>query len=104
MRKMSVILFLAMISLAACAANAQDSAFQYKSAFMRIELAPDQPAFVVLAVDSLGKNKLSLSALRPPARSVETYRLNHVGSTYEYRPSGTPNRTPPGWRFTFSAP
>lgn len=103
MRKMSVILFLAMISPAACAANSQDNAFQYKSAFMRIELAPDQPAFVVLAVDSLGKNKLSLSALRPPTRSVETYQLKHVGSTYEYRPSGTPNQTPAGWSFTFSA-
>jgi hypothetical protein len=61
------------------------------------------PAFVALAVDSLGKNKLSLSALRPPARPAETYHLKHAGATYEYRPSGAPSRTTPGWTFEFSA-
>jgi hypothetical protein len=32
--------------------GAGDRALQYQSAFMRIELAPDQPALVCLAVDS----------------------------------------------------
>ena len=102
MRERFVILIFAVIVLATSAARLQSNPPQYQSAFMRVELAPDQPAFVALAVDSLGKNKLSVSALRPPVGVAETYQLNQVGSTYEYRPLGTPNRIPPEWTFEFS--
>ena len=103
MRKRVVLLIFAFIALALGVARSQNNTLQYQSAFMRVGLAQDQPAFVALAVDSLGKNKLSLSALRPPARPAETYHLKHVGATYEYRPSGAPSRTTPGWTFEFSA-
>jgi hypothetical protein len=103
MRGRVVIMIPALIVLASGVARAQNNTLQYQSAFMRVELAQDQPAFVALAVDSLGKNELSASALRPPARPETTYELHHVGSTYEYRPSGTPTTTPPGWTFEFSA-
>ncbi len=103
MRKRAVMLIPALIALAPGIARAQNNELRYQSAFMRVELAQDQPAFVALAVDSLGKNKLSLSALRPPARPERTYELSHVGSRFEYRPSGTPTGTPPGWTFEFSA-
>jgi hypothetical protein len=69
---------------------------------MRVELAQRQPAFVTLALDSLGKSKLSLNALRPPASMERAYDVHHVGSTYEYRPLGTTVTTPPGWTFEFS--
>ena len=65
---------------------------RYQSAFMRVELAPDQPALVALAVDSLGKNKLSVSPLRPPAAPQGTYALRRVGSTFEYRARGNSRR------------
>jgi hypothetical protein len=84
-------------------AKPQDNTRQYQSAFLRIELAPDQPAFVALAVDSLGKNQLSVSALRPPARPEGTYELHRVGSKFEYRRSGTRSPAPPGWTFEFTA-
>jgi hypothetical protein len=103
MRKRVVILIPALIALAPGVARTQNNTLKYQSAFMRVELAQDQPAFMALAVDSLGKNKLSVSALRPPARPEGTYELNHVGSKYEYRASGTPTRTPAGWTFEFSA-
>ncbi|MBZ5563219.1 MAG: hypothetical protein LAP13_12475, partial [Acidobacteriia bacterium] len=75
---------------------------EYGSAFMRVALAPDQPAFVTLALDSLGKNKLSVSPLRSPARSGKTYQLRHLGPTFEYRPAGVPSSAPPAWTFEFS--
>jgi Bacterial alpha-L-rhamnosidase 6 hairpin glycosidase domain len=102
MRKRFVIFIFAVVVLALGVARTQTNTLQYESAFMRVELAPDRPAFVALAVDSLGKNKLSVSALRPPARPEGMYQLSHAGSKYEYRPSGTPTRTPAQWTFEFS--
>jgi hypothetical protein len=103
MNKRVVVLIVALIVLAVGVARPQNNTLQYQSAFMRVELAPDQPAFVALAVDSLGKNKLRVSALRPSAKPQGIYELHRVGSTFEYRPSGAPAGTPPGWTFAFSA-
>ena len=75
----------------------------YQSPFMRVELAQDQPAFVALAVDSLGKNKLSVSSLQPLAKPGKEYELSHIGSRFEYRPVGVPSGAPPAWTFEFSA-
>ena len=75
----------------------------YQSPFMRVELAQDQPAFVALAVDSLGKNKLSVSSLQPLAKPGKEYELSHIGSRFEYRPVGAPSGAPPAWTFEFSA-
>ena len=76
---------------------------QYQSAFMRVQLAPDQPAFVALDLDSLGKGKLNTNPLKPPEPAKRTYTLRQAGSTFEYRPSGTSVTTPPVWTFEFSA-
>jgi len=76
---------------------------QYQSAFLRVEFAPHQPAFVVLAVDSLGKSKLSVSSLRPLPASRDHYALSHTGSKFEYRLVGAPAAAPPAWTFEFSA-
>jgi hypothetical protein len=75
---------------------------KYQSAFLRVEMAQDQPAFAALALDSLGKNKLSISALRPPAAPGNKYRLIHIGSRFEYRPAGAPEGASPAWTFEFS--
>jgi len=84
-------------------ANPLDHTLQYQSAFMRVELAPDQPALVSLAVDSLGKNKLSMNPLRPPAKAKITYEVRRVGTAFEYRRPGALPGTPPAWTFDFSA-
>jgi hypothetical protein len=83
-------------------ANPFDNTLQYQSPFMRVELAPDQPALVSLAVDSLGRNKLSVNPLRPPAKAETTYQLRRVGTAFEYRCSGASPGTPPAWTFDFS--
>jgi hypothetical protein len=91
-------LFLAAAGLATQA----NGTLQYQSAFMRVELASDQPAFAALTVDSLGKNKLGANPLRPPAKAETAYEVRRVANTFEYRPSGASAGTPPAWMFQFS--
>jgi len=102
MRKKVVILISAFLMFAAGVAGQQNNTLQYHSAFMRVGLAPDQPAWMSLALDSLGKNKLSVNPLRPPAQSAHAYELRRVGNTFEYRSSGAPASAPPAWTFEFS--
>ena len=75
---------------------------KYQSAFVRVELAPHQPALLALAVDSLGKNKLSVNPLRLPTPSGDHYALHQAGSRFEYRRVGAPAGMPPAWTFEFS--
>lgn len=70
---------------------------------MRVELAANQPAFVALAVDSLGKKKLSANPLRPPVATATKYDVTRVGRKFEYRRTGAPSSAPPAWAFEFSA-
>ncbi len=97
-----VAILLSTVVLAFGVARSQNNTLQYQSPFMRVQLAEDQPAFVSLAVDSLGKDKLSVNALRPPVKPDKTYELSHVGSTFEYRRSGALTPTPALWTFQFS--
>ena len=76
---------------------------KYQSAFLRAELGQHQPGFVALAVDSLGKSKLSVSSLRHLTVSRGEYVLSHAGSKFEYRVAGAPAGTAPAWTFEFSA-
>jgi hypothetical protein len=92
-------ILLSVASVAAQTANAP----KYQSAFMRVELAPDQPAFAALSLDSLGKGKLSVNPLRPPKPAESTYQLKGDGATFEYRPSSALIKSPPLWTFEFSA-
>jgi hypothetical protein len=91
-------LFIAATTLAA----QPSGSLQYQSAYMRVEMAADQPAFVALTVDSLGKNKLSSNPLRPPAKAETTYQVRRVGAVFEYRPSGASAASAPAWTFQFS--
>jgi hypothetical protein len=102
MSKWIIAFLCALIVPAAVTATPPDNPLQYQSAFMRVELAPDQPALVSLAVDSLGKNKLSVNPLRPPAKAKTTYEVHRVGVAFEYRRSGASPGTPPVWTFDFA--
>ena len=97
-----VLLIPTLFVLALVAGEEPSSSPKYQSAFLRVELAQDQPAFAALAVDSLGKSKLSNSALRPPATPGNKYRLIHIGSRFEYRTEGAPEGASPAWTFDFS--
>ena len=55
MTKWIIPFLFALIVPAAVAATPPENTLQYQSALMRVELAPDQPALVSLAVDSLAR-------------------------------------------------
>jgi hypothetical protein len=94
---------LSAIFLSVASAGAQTPARpQYQSAYMRIELALDQPAFAAISLDSLGKGKLILNPLRPPKPVESSYQLRQEGPRFEYRPAGAAASTPPVWTFAFS--
>jgi hypothetical protein len=77
-------------------AGAQD--LSYRSPFLRIEMAADQPNFRTFAVDSLGKNKLDVNVMLPLAASESRYVASRNGQTVEYRVRG---ENSPAWTFTF---
>jgi hypothetical protein len=92
----------ALLALSMAAAKEPGTAPRYQSSFLRVELAPDQPVFAALAVDSLGKNKLGLSPLRPMGAPDKKYELCRNGSKVEYRAAGAPASAPAAWTFEFS--
>ena len=102
MLKRVVVLMPTLLVFALVAGEEPSNSPKFQSAFLRVELARDQPAFAALAVDSLGKNKLSVNSLRPPARPGNNYQLSRTGSRFEYRPASTPSGRSPAWAFEFS--
>lgn len=97
-----ILSFFFALTLSLEAADKKDL-IQYKSAFMRVEPAKDQPAFVALAVDSLGKNKLGTNLIRhDPKTSPVKFGMSRRGRTTEYRFAGASSTAPPAWSFEFS--
>jgi len=74
-----------------------------ESAFLRVELATDQPAFTVLSVDSLGTHKLTQNPLRAPAKPAQPYTVRRVGGKFEYRLASERGDAPPAWTFTLAS-
>jgi hypothetical protein len=91
-------LFLAVATLGAQSGGP----LQFQSPYLRVEFAPDQPAFLVLTVDSLGKGKLGSNPLTPPSKTETTYQVRGAGTTLEYRPAGASPASAPAWTFQCS--
>jgi len=53
------------VAMAAPALHADAQDLQYRSGFLSVTMAADQPNFTMLSVDSLGKGKLSVNAMLP---------------------------------------
>ena len=79
-----------LVGFSVTAAKEPAAAPQFESSFLRVALAPDQPIFTELAVDSLGTGKLSMDPLRSPDASGKKYEVRKDGSRFEYRAAGTP--------------
>lgn len=71
----------------------------YRSAFLRVQMAADQPGFTGLAVDSLGKGKLDRNAMLPLAPSELRFRVRQQGQSVIYSLPGAEDE--PVWTFTF---
>ncbi len=61
---------------------------EYRSAFLRVQLAADQPNFVSLAVDSLGQAKLDRNVMLPLKSPTMKFQVLHTGNSVEYRTAG----------------
>ncbi len=92
-------LCLPLIFMLAATAGAQS--LQYGSRFLGVQMAADQPNFQSLAVDSLGKSKLSLNVMLPLVEPGRKYEVSHNGNAIEYRFAGASDE-PAAWSFTFS--
>lgn len=90
-------------ALAASCWGREPADLRYQSAFLRVELAADQPAFVALAVDSLGGGRLEANPLWPLAPSATRYIAKRTRTRVEYRMASAPGGSPPAWSFEFSA-
>lgn len=77
-------------------------ALKFQSEFLRVELAERHPAFVTLAVDSLGKGKLSVNPVLAPKSPAGGYEAFRDGQRVEYRPAGAARTSPPSWSFEVS--
>jgi hypothetical protein len=74
--------------------------FSVVSPFLKVTLSREQPAIESLSVDGLGGGKPGVNILRPPAPSASKFQVrtrNLFSTRTEYRRSGTPDRTAPGW-------
>jgi alpha-L-rhamnosidase-like protein len=95
------LLVLSFISVSAFAGPT--GALKYRSRFLRVELAQHNPAFVTLAVDSLGKGKLDVSPMLAHPSPPSSSGVRRNGQRVEYRPAGAARTSPPSWSFEISA-
>jgi len=72
---------------------------RYQSAFLRVEMSAQQPGFSVLAVDSLGKNKLDVNAMLSAPVAVTGFHPGRDGKSIEYRAAEAQGG--PAWAFEF---
>jgi hypothetical protein len=90
-------LILSVVSLKAFDEAAEP--LKIESPFLRVEFAPERPALIALAVDSLGKGKLSVNTLLPQTGAASGQSARRNKSRIEYRPAGALPSLPPVWAF-----
>jgi Bacterial alpha-L-rhamnosidase 6 hairpin glycosidase domain len=76
--------------------------FRYHSPYLDAVLSRTQPAFLRLAVDSLGNSRLGANLVRQPSSPLQLFEVRHFDGAIEYRPRATRLATPPVWSFRFS--
>jgi hypothetical protein len=94
---MKIIISCALLFASATFAVAAESSF--RTPYYHATLAPDQPGFTELAVDSLGKEKLAVNVMLPLAASTRKYQAVRNGPSVEYRLEGSGTAA---WTFTFT--
>jgi hypothetical protein len=77
-----------------------DPKLEYRSRFLHVQMATDQPNIAVLSVDSLGQNNLDGNVMLPVPPVRRAYLASCTGSIVEYRLPGT--KGDPAWSFNFS--
>src|SRR5437879_13702621 len=59
-------------------------ALTYRSAYLQVQFAQDQPALAALALDSLGKGKLDVNVLLDPGKPSSELAVRRTGRTARY--------------------
>jgi len=78
-------------------------ALTYRSAYLQVQFAQDQPALAALAVDSLGKGMLDVNVLLDPGKPSSEFGVRRTGRTVRYWQKGEAMSNPPAWIFATSA-
>lgn len=71
----------------------------FRSSRLSAQMAPDQPGFIALAVDSLGKNKLDGNVMLPLAKSAIGYKVSRENHAIRYFLAEADDS--PVWTFEF---
>lgn len=82
-------------------AGEAESGIRFQTDFYSVELSPDQPALLSLAVDSLGLKEFQTNRLRPPGASSRSWTVQRVAERVEYRVADAAAADPPSWSFEF---
>jgi len=82
------------------ASDRSASNLTYRSRFLSLQLASDQPHFLTFSVDSLGQNKLDTNVMLPLPVTGLHYHVIHNENIVEYRLNTIDLK--PAWSFTFS--
>ena len=82
------------------AATVPSPNLKFQSRYFRVELSPNQPNFVALAVDSLGKGELDADVMLPLPHATLQYQVSRRGDLIEYRRN--PRDEKAAWSFEFS--
>jgi hypothetical protein len=73
---------------------------EYRSRFLRVQMAADQPNISLLSVDSLGQDRLAGNVMQPLPPAGQAYRATHNSTAVEYRLPETTGD--PAWSFNFA--
>lgn len=81
-------------------APGSDPNLEFRSAILHVQMASDQPGFIALAVDSLGKNKLDQNMMLPLLKPALNYTVSRENQTVKYWAAESEGN--PVWTFEFS--
>jgi len=100
--KIWMLAFVSFLLVQAAVAGNPPAPLHYQSPYFKVALANDHPAFLALAVDSLGNGRLGANLVRPPTAAAQAFEVRSSGQTVEYRSAGEAPDAPPVWTFEFS--
>jgi hypothetical protein len=84
-----------------CTVSAQEP-LQFRSDYLRLEFAADQPALTTLAIDSLGKRKLDMNTMLPLSAGTEQWTTSRSGNLVDYRLARALSAREAPWSFQVS--
>ena len=92
-----------LISPSLLAQKPKARSLEFQSRYLRVEFAAKRPGIVKLAIDSLGKGKLSVNTLLTSGEGDRKLQARVEAGRVEYRRAGAPAQQAPEWSMEVSA-